>query len=80
VLPAVVLLGAVTATSRIYLFNQDWLHSVVYSDYVGFAYLGYLALASALLADVVFNRARATTKFVNAILDAVGSTLQALPC
>jgi hypothetical protein len=80
VLPAVVLLGAVTATSMIYLFNQDWLHSVVYSDYVGFAYLGYLALASALLADVVFNRARATTKFVNAILDAVGSTLQALPC
>jgi hypothetical protein len=80
VLPAVVLLGAVTATSVIYLFNQDWLHSIVYSDYVGFAYLGYLALASALMADVVFNRARVTTKVVNAISSAAGSALHAVPC
>jgi hypothetical protein len=80
VLPAFVLLGALTATSVIYLFNQDWLHTIVYSDYVGFAYLGYLALASALLADVVFNRARVTTKAVNAIFSAVGSVLHASPC
>ena len=61
---------AVTATSAIYLLNQDWLHAVVYSDYVGFAYLGYLALASALLADVVFNRARATTMAPTVACDA----------
>lgn len=80
VLPAFVLLGAVAVTSVIYLFNQDWLHSIVYSDYVGFAYLGYLALASALMADVVFNRARVTTKVVNAISSAAGSALHAVPC
>ena len=80
VLPTVVLLGAGGLVGYLYLFHQNWLHTILFSDYVGFGYFIYLALAVALLADIVFNRARVTTRLLNAAFSAVGSTLQAVPC
>jgi hypothetical protein len=79
-LPAAVLVCAVLLTGGLYLFKQDWLHTLLYSDYVGWTYFGYLAAAALLLADVVFNRARLTTRVVNEMLHAVGSAVQAVPC
>lgn len=79
-LPAAVLIGAVAITVALYLFNQNWLHTILYSEYVGLAYIGYLALAATFLADVVFNRARLTTRLANTCLNLVGSALQAVPC
>ena len=80
VLPAVVLVGAVAVTASLYLFNQNWLHTVLYSQYLGLAYAGYLGAAAAFLADIVFNRARITTELVNAALHAAGSAVHAVPC
>lgn len=77
---ALMLLGAASATAYLYLFNQNWLHTLVFSDYVGFAYLGYLAGAFVFLCDVVFNRAHLTAKALNLVLDAVGSALEVAPC
>jgi hypothetical protein len=57
VLPTVVLLGAAGLAGYLYLFNQDWLHTIIFSEYVGLGYFVYLALAVALLTDVLFNRA-----------------------
>lgn len=79
-LPAVALVGAVAVTGGLYLFNQDWLHTVLYSQYVGLTYVAYLGAVAALLADVVFNRARVTTRLVNGALQVVGSAVQAVPC
>ena len=79
-LPAVVLVGAVAVTGSLYLFNQNWLHSIVFGQYVGFAYAAYLAGVALLLADIVFNRARVTTQIVRSALDAVGSATPVLPC
>lgn len=79
-LPAFVLLGAVAVTTSLYLFNQDWLHTLVFGEYVGFAYSLYLAGTALLLADVVLNRARVTTHIVNAALNAAGSAATAIPC
>jgi hypothetical protein len=79
-LPAVVLIGAVGITGSLYLFNQNWLHTIVFGQYVGLAYFGYLGLAMVFLADVIFNRARITTKFINTALNLVGSVIQAVPC
>jgi hypothetical protein len=79
-LPAVVLVGAALLTASVYLFNQNWLHTVLYSDYVGLAYLGYFAAAAAGLADVIFNKARACTKLFNLAASVVGATLKAVPC
>jgi len=79
-LPALVLIGAVTLTGSLYLFNQNWLHTVVFGEYVGLAYVVYLIGVALLLADLVFNRARVTTRIVNLVLSSVGSVTQVLPC
>lgn len=80
-LPAVVLAGAASITGYLYLFQQDWLHTILFNQYVGWAYGGYLGLAIALLSDVVFNRARVSTRAINLALNAVGSTIVvASPC
>lgn len=75
-LPALVLVVASTLTGYLYLFNQDWLHTILFSDYVGFAYLAYVSTVFAFLCDVWFNRARGTTHLLNAL----GSSVQVLPC
>lgn len=79
-LVALVLVGAVTVTGGLYLFNQNWLHTILFGDYVGMAYAVYLAGVTLLFADVVFNRARVTTKIVNAALEMLGSAARAVPC
>jgi ABC-type multidrug transport system fused ATPase/permease subunit len=78
--PAIALIVAASITAGLYVFNQDWLHTVVFSDYVGFAYVGYLSIVFALLCDILFNRARITTKILNITFNVVGSTLQVAPC
>jgi hypothetical protein len=79
-LPALVLVGAVLLTAGLYLFGQDWLHTVVFNEYVGLAYIAYLAVAVALLWDVAFNRARVSTQLINHVASAVGSSVQVVPC
>jgi hypothetical protein len=80
ILPAVVLLGAAAITGALYLFNQNWLHTIVYGDYVGLAYIAYLAAVALALTDVIFNQARVTTRLLNLALDAVGSAATVSPC
>ncbi len=77
---AVVLLVAALLVGYLYLFNQNWLHTIVFGDYVGFAFVGYLAVAFAFLCDALFNRARITTRLLNILFNVVGSSLQAVPC
>lgn len=77
---ATVLVAAAALTSYLYLFNQDWLHTIVFNDYVGLAFVGYLGLAFAFLCDVLFNRARVTTKLLNWLFNTIGSGLEVVPC
>lgn len=79
-LPAGVLLAAVGLTGTLYLVEQDWLHTLVFGDYVGWGYLGYLALAMALLSDVAFNRARVITFLLKRVLTTFGSASSLVPC
>ncbi len=80
-LPAsIVLLASAGMTAYLYLFSQDWLHTLVFSDYVGLSYVAYLGGAFTLLSDIAFNRARVTTEVLSAALNAVGSGVQILPC
>lgn len=73
---ALVLVAAAVATGYLYLFQQNWLHTVLFGSYVGWAYFLYLAVVFAFLGDVVLNRARATTK----MLSAISFDIQVLPC
>jgi hypothetical protein len=80
VLPAVVLIGAVTVTGSLYLFNQNWLHTIVFGEYGGLAYAVYMLGVAFLLADVLLNRARVTTRLLNLAFHAIGSATTAVPC
>ncbi|HEY3495753.1 MAG TPA: hypothetical protein VGK73_13740 [Polyangiaceae bacterium] len=53
ILAVSVLLGA-----WFYLFAQDWLQTLLFADYVGYAYLAWVAIFASVLADAVFNRGR----------------------
>lgn len=75
-LPALVLMLASAVTGYLYLFNQNWLHTILFSDYVGFTFILYLSMVFAFFCDISFNRARVTTK----LLGSVGSSIQVLPC
>lgn len=77
---AALLLVAASITAYLYLFNQNWLHTLVFSDYVGFAYVGYLTVVFAFLCDIIFNCGRVTAKLLSRLLEAVGSGIQVLPC
>ena len=78
--PTVVLLGSVGVSTSFYLFNQDWVRTVVFNDYVGYGYSVWLGILLALLTDILANRARVTTRILNTVLHAAGSTLTVLPC
>ncbi|MDO5289252.1 MAG: hypothetical protein Q4F13_06410 [Pseudomonadota bacterium] len=80
-LPVLVLTGAVLISTGLYLFNQDWLHTLLFGQYVGWAYSAYLAVVAGFLADLAFNRGRVSTEIVNGVLQAVGEAGSSIsPC
>jgi hypothetical protein len=78
--PGILLLTATAVSSGIYIFEQDWFYTILYNDYMGFGYLAYLSIIFAFLMDVTFNSARVTTELLNAICNAIGSSLSFVPC
>lgn len=68
-----VLLLATGVTSYFYLFNQNWLHTIVFGDYVGFAYAAYLGFVFAALGDILLNRARLTISVLDGIFGSLFS-------
>ena len=79
-LPAALLVVATLICSYFYVFEQNWLLTIVYSDYLGFSYLLYLGVVFLFLCDVVFNKGRVTTEVANAISNVLGIALELVPC
>jgi hypothetical protein len=79
-LPGGLMLGSTAICSYFYIFNQNWFYTILYNDYTGFAYVGYLAFVFAVLCDIVFNKARVTTEIINSILQAIGQVASLAPC
>ena len=78
--PATILLGAALLVGCTYVFNQDWLQTVLLADYVGLWYFSYLLIAIGFMLDVVFNRARASTLLIIFVLSVVGAMFSAAGC
>ncbi len=78
--PGILAAASAVACSYFYIFEQNWLLTILFNDYLGFTYLAYLAVVFALLCDIFLNRARITTEIVNVLLEAVGSAATAVPC
>lgn len=75
--PAIVLVGAASITAMIYLFNQNWLQTILLNNYVGLCYLPYLGIALAFMLDVVFNAARVTSLLLNVVGSVIGTVFSA---
>lgn len=79
-LPGVLLAISTLICSYFYLFEQNWLLTIIHNSYLGFAYLAWLGVVFLFLCDIVFNRGRVTTEILNAFFNAIGSALSAVPC
>jgi hypothetical protein len=75
------LLGVATLLcAYLYVFEQNWLLTIIDGSYLGFAYAAYLVVVFLFLCDIALNRGRVTTRLVNGLVDAVGGTLSLVPC
>ncbi len=78
--PGLLLAVSTLICSYFYIFEQNWLFTIIYSDFIGFGYLAYVGGLFLWFCDIIFNKARVTTEIVNMALNAIGSALQAVPC
>ena len=79
-LPGALLFVATIVCSYFYVFQQNWLLTIIYSDYLGFMYMVYLILVFLFLCDIVFNKGRVTTNIINGFMNAIGSAATVVPC
>ncbi len=79
-LPAILLTISTTIIAFFYIFEQNWLMTIIYNNYWGFGYLAYVGVLFLFLCDIVFNYARVTTSIINGILEGLGSALSVSPC
>jgi hypothetical protein len=69
----VILVCSAGVVGWFYLFQQNWLHTIVFSNYVGMSYFAYLAAPVLLIGDVMLNRGRVTAHLLNAGSSVAGS-------
>ena len=79
-IPGVLLAISTLICSYFYIFEKNWLLTIIHNSYLGFAYLAWLGVVFLFLCDIVFNRGRVTTEILNAFFNAIGSALSAVPC
>ncbi|MCG6117384.1 MAG: hypothetical protein MEQ07_04205 [Aquimonas sp.] len=77
---AVLLVLATLIVAGFYLFGQDWLRTILFDDYLGFGYVAWIGVVCLPLADVWFNQGRVMTSLLNAIGEALGSTVEVCTC
>jgi hypothetical protein len=78
--PGILLFFAALLCAGMYVFEQNWLLTIIHGNYLGFAYLAYLGVVFLFFCDIVLNRGRVTTTIANGFADAVGSAASLVPC
>ena len=71
---------ATVVASVWYVLGQDWLMTVVFNDFWGWWYLGFIAVIAMVLIDIAINKARVTSRIINATMNAIGSAISVVPC
>ena len=80
-LPFSIALSAATLIAVIwYVFGQDWVMTMIYSTYWGWAYPVVLSVIAVFLVDIAVNRARITTTVLNGIGNGLGGSFHLIPC
>ena len=78
-LPGLLLTVATVFCACMYVFEQNWLLTIIHGDYLGLAYAAYLGAAFLFLCDIALNRGRVTTRLVNGRGGRVGGSFLADP-
>jgi hypothetical protein len=71
--PGILLGTSAIIASGFYLFGQNWFFTLLYGDFVGWAYAIWLLLVFGLLCDIALFKARITTRIVNVLQSAFGT-------
>lgn len=77
---SIALTGATLLAAYWYVFGQDWVMAVIFSDYWGWAYPTVLSVIAFFLADIAANKARITTAVFNTIGHIFSSGFHISPC
>lgn len=67
VYPALLLLVTVAVCSGLYLFNTNWLYTILFQDYYGYGYATLIGVIYLFLIDIFTNKARMTSFIFNSI-------------
>lgn len=78
-LPAGLLFVSTIASIGIYLLGQNWFYTLLFSNYMGWGYLAYVAVIFAFLMDIVFNGAQITAAVVDGIASFFKEISQCFP-
>jgi hypothetical protein len=71
---------ATLLTSSWYVFGQNWILTIIHSDYFGWSYLIFLAAVFVLLVDIGLNRARVISRILNAVSHTFHAGIAWSPC
>lgn len=77
---SIALTGSTIMMAIWYLFGQDWVMTILFNDYWGWAYAVVLGALSFSMIDIAANRARITSHVLNFIGNAIGGAFNFLPC
>jgi len=72
IVSAALIAGAVVGT-LLYVFAQNWLQTLIFSDYVGTSYIVWVGLILGVELDLLLNRGRLVDGFVNLVGGAIGA-------
>lgn len=78
--PGMLLFLATVISVSMYVFGQDWFYTIIYNDYMGWAYLVYLGIIFGFLVDIALNKGRVTTQVFNFMGHAISSIGSITPC
>jgi uncharacterized protein YggL (DUF469 family) len=73
--PGVLLTVSTAACAYLYVFEQNWLLTLIQGSYLGFAYAAWLGVAFLFLCDIWLNRARVTVRILDSMAHALGSAI-----
>lgn len=63
-----------------YLLGQDWLMTLIYGDFWGYAYAVLAGILFAFLIDIAFLHGAITGSIINGLTEAIGSGISISPC
>ena len=73
---AVLVFTTFALCSWLYLFKQDWVHTLLFADYLGWAYVAWVGASLMFFGDLLLNRARVTAS----MLSNFGGGIGVSPC